>query len=93
MGVQVQARGGGLLVSPGPGLGCVCVSQHALTQTSPFNSRRLLLRAVRILLKCILVEFIVSVLYTNIGIAYFLGYYYATASFRDPMPIVKETNL
>ena len=37
---------------PGPGLGCV--SQHALRQT-PISSRRLLLRAVGILMKCILV--------------------------------------
>ena len=39
---------------PGPGLAVVCVSQHALRQTSPPH-RRLLLRAVRILLECILV--------------------------------------
>ena len=43
-------RGGGLC--PGPGQGG---SQHALRQTPP-HSRRLLLRAVRILLECILVN-------------------------------------
>ena len=39
--------------SPGPHPGGVCVSQHALRQTPPHG--QLLLRAVRILLECILV--------------------------------------
>ena len=37
---------------PGPG---VCVTPHALRQTPPTPSRRLLLQMVRILLECILV--------------------------------------
>ena len=45
-GLQAHTQGG----SPGPG----GVSQHALRQTPPLHSRRLLLRAVHILLECIL---------------------------------------
>ena len=48
-GFQTQTWGGGLS-RPTPG----GISQHALRQTMP--PRRLLLRAVRILLECILVE-------------------------------------
>ena len=44
-GVQAQARGD--------------VSQHALRQTPP-TSRRLLLRTVRILLECILVNYVTT---------------------------------
>ena len=50
-GVQAQAWGLGGLSRPGG----VCVSQHARRQTPPAPSRRLLLRAVHILLECILV--------------------------------------
>ena len=41
--------------SPGPGLG-VCVCVPACTEAEPPPCRRLLLRAVRILLECILVR-------------------------------------
>ena len=58
-GLQAHSRGGspgphlGGVSRPTPGGGCVCVSQHALRQTPPHG--RLLPRAVRILLECILV--------------------------------------
>ena len=57
-GLQAHTWGGSR-PTPGGGLQAHtwgCVSQHALRQTPPFPSRRLLLRAVRILLECILVN-------------------------------------
>ena len=69
-GLQAHTQG----VSPGPHLGGV--SQHALRQTPP-PSRRLLLRAVRILLECILVSiFLFSCDYIVIPVlgAYFVTY-------------------
>ena len=55
---------------PGPGLGGV--SQHALRQTPP--SRRLLLRTVRILLECILVEETTFIFFFFIVRAYYRLY-------------------
>ena len=54
-GLQAHTRGGqGGVSRPTPS--GVCVSQHAPRQTPPI--RRLLLRAVCILLECILVNFL-----------------------------------
>ena len=53
-GLQAYTQGGGW----GPHRGGV--SQHALRQTPPTPSRRLLLRVVRILLECLLVIILIS---------------------------------